>query len=224
MAYIRPFVKINIIGTAYQGQEIWNTGFNIIHGPGDEITQSDLENYAEGIADLWRPVFTETGASAFGGSYKTEMVKASYIGNDGKVLNDMVGEYFYDSPLDSGGTNTGTYAQIAAVVTFRSAVRKGPAALGRMYLPSLQNVPYAHTGLWNNTAIEPLRNRMVTFFQGVNDLALYEGGFGLTSPVGEGRQARVTAIGIDKKPDTQRRRANGLITDLTLVSLEEEGS
>lgn len=223
MAYIRPFVKINIIGTAYQGQEIWNTGFNIIHGPGDEITQSDLEMYAEGVAGLWSTVFTASGFGSFGGSYFTEMVKASYIANDGKVLNDMVAEYFYPEPIQAGGGIGGTFAQIATVVTFRSAVRKGPAALGRMYLPTLATTPQSGTGLWSSGSIEPLRDRMVTFFQGVNDLALFEGGFGLTSPVGEGRQARVIAIGIDEKPDTQRRRANSLIHSLSLVPLEEDG-
>lgn len=223
MAHIRPFVKINIIGSAYQGQEIWNTGFNIIHGPGDEITQADLEMYAEGVAGLWQTVFTSTGNGSFGNAYFTEMVKASYIANDGKVLNDMVAEYFYPEPIQAGGGMTGTYAQIATVVTFRSAVRKGPAALGRMYLPTLSTVPNPGTGLWAEGTITPLRNRMLTFFRGVNDLALFEGGFGLTSPVGEGRQARVIAIGIDNKPDTQRRRANSLLHDLALVPLEEDG-
>lgn len=224
MAHIRPFVKINIIGTAYQGQEIWNTGFNIIHGPGDEITQQNLDDYAEGVAGLWQTVFSASGNAAFSSAYATEMVKASYIANDGKVLNDMVAEYYYPEPIYGVRGGEGTYAQIATVVTFRSAVRKGPAALGRMYLPTMALPPSPNTGLWPAGNIAQLRDRMVTFFQGVNDLALYEGGFGLTSPVGEGRQARVIAIGIDNKPDTQRRRANSLIHDLTLVPLEEDGS
>lgn len=223
MAYIRPFVKMNIIGTAFEGQEIWNTGFNIIHGPGDEITQSDLEDYAEGVAGLWSSAFVSSGQGRFASTYQTEMVKASYIANDGKVLNDMVAEYYYPTPLRPGGMAAGSFAQIATVVTFRSNVRKGPAALGRMYLPSLAATPQGNSGLWAGPDVSPLRDRMLTFFRGVNDLALYEGGFGLTSPVGEGRQARVVSIGIDNKPDTQRRRANSLIHDLTLVPLEEEG-
>lgn len=224
MAHIRPFVKINIIGSAYENQEIWNTGFNIIHGPGDEITQADLEMYAEGIADLWQTAFSSSIEGGFSNSYSTEMIKASYIANDGKVLNDMVAEYYYPEPISGIRGGAGTYAQIATVVTFRSAVRKGPAALGRMYLPTLAEPTSPNTGLWPESHIVGLRDGMVTFFRGVNDLALYEGGFGLTSPVGEGRQARVIAIGIDNKPDTQRRRANSLIHDLTLVPLEEDGS
>ena len=223
MAYIRPFVRINIIGTAFNEQEIWNTGFNIIHGPGDEITQQDLEDYAEGIADLWRDVFLFTGAGQFGTAYVTEMVKASYIANDGKVLNDMVAEYYYPEPIKPGGSLNGTYAQVATVVTFRSNVRKGPAALGRMYLPSLSVNPVNGGAVWPPNAVEAVENRMLTFFRGVNDLALYEGGFGLTSPVGEGRQARVVSIGVDNRPDTQRRRANSIIHTLNLKPLDETG-
>lgn len=219
MVHIRPFVKINLTGPSYQGQEMWNTGFNIIHGPGDEITQSDLQDYAEGVAGLWQTLFTTTGQGSFSGAHYTEMVKASYIANDGKVLDDMVAEYFYPENIQGGGGTQGTFAQIATVVTFRSEVRKGPAALGRMYLPSLAAPTQGHTGKWTDTNVQPLRDRVLTFLNGVNALALFEGGVGLTSPVGEGRQARVTRFGIDTKPDTQRRRANSLIHDLDFIDV-----
>lgn len=223
MVYVNDYVRINILGDAYGQTEIWNTGFNIIHSSTPNISLGTLEGYAEAVAGLWNTAFSITGQGSFSNSHRTTAVKASLIGVDGRVKDDLVAEFFYDSPI-VGKSAAAQPAQIATVVTFRSDVRKGPAALGRMYLPPVAQTISGANGLWNETPINERLSTMLTFFRGVNNVAVGEGGLGLTSPVGEGRQSLVTRIGVDRKPDTQRRRANSLIADLTFTDLyEEEG-
>lgn len=224
MAYPNFYIRVNILGDAFGGAEIWNTGFNIILSPTYEPTVQQLETIAEQVALAWDPVFRTPFPQRFPSSHRTVSTKASLIGTDGLLYDDRVGEFFYPEPL-VGGSNEIKPAQIATVVTLRSDVRKGPAALGRMYLPPLGAGISEADGLYQGYTDE-LAEDMVEFFRAVNLWAPGEGGVGLTSPVGEGRQSLVTRLGVDSRPDTQRRRANSLQAELSFIDVyeEEEGA
>lgn len=84
-----------------------------------------------------------------------------------------------------------------------------------MYLPGLA-YDIGSDGLVSESQIRETANDFNAFINGVNDIT---DGVGnsytviLSSSVGEGVERDVTQTGIDRKVDTQRRRANSLVSD-----------
>lgn len=217
MAYANAFIKVDVIGDCYQGKEIWNTGFKVAKiGIGD-ISQANLQKVAEEVAKEWRKFFTRTSSTTsilFSQPYRTTEVKASHVGTNGKVVGNTY-THFYETPVPGvmGGENPAP--QTAIVGSFRSSKQRGPGSQGRMYLPGL-SYEIGSDGLVPDNRIRQLANDFNAFINGVNDIT---DGVGnsftviLSSSVGEGVERDVTQTGIDRKVDTQRRRANSLVSD-----------
>ena len=217
MAYANAFIKVDVIGDCYQGKEIWNTGFKVAKiGIGD-ISEANLTKVAEEVAKEWRTFFTRGGSSSgliFAQAYRTTEVKASHVGTNGKVVGNTY-THFYDQPITGvmGGKNPAP--QTSVVASFRSSKQRGPGSQGRMYLPGLA-YDIGSDGLVSESQIRETANDFNAFINGVNDIT---DGVGnsytviLSSSVGEGVERDVTQTGIDRKVDTQRRRANSLVSD-----------
>lgn len=217
MAYPNGFARITIQGAAFQDTEIWNTGFNIINSPSVNIDIPTLERYAAIVASRWKTFFNPgSGGNQFPQTLYTNSIKASHIGLNGYVVGNNVVEEFFEPRLR--GTRSSSYppGQLAMVVTLRSQVRKGPGALGRMYIPCpINNV--LEDGLVEPTYIRSFSNQFSAFINGVN-ADLNDGELvGLTSPAGDGVQSAVTSFRVDNRIDTQRRRTNNLPSSGTFV-------
>lgn len=222
MPYANGYVRVSISGSAYEDNEIWNTGFNIITSPSVNIDMDLLQQIAGIVKSAWNSFFAVSGQGVgFYMTHYTDVIKASHIGLDGKVVNNHVWEDFYEPKLRGPASSPFPAPQLALVATLRSEVRKGPAALGRMYLPA----PMSTVGLngqLSSSNVDTMARRFGGFLREVNG-GMFEGvAIGLTSPVGEGVQSSVTRFRIDNRMDTQRRRANHIPTEGDFVDLAEE--
>lgn len=221
MAYATDFIRVSISGTCYQDQEIWNTGFNVITSPNKPISIGVLRGVAAIVAESWDSFFAASGSGVgISSSYSTDVVKASHIGVDGKVVGNEVYEEFYEPSIRGGQSNFKPAPQLALVATLRSAVRKGPAALGRMYLPSPFSEVEANGEVRDSDRLT-MQERFSKFLDGVNLGLKTDMGVGLASPAGEGVQSRVTRFRIDSRIDTQRRRANHIPTTGDFIDVED---
>lgn len=218
MAYANDFIKVDVIGDCYQENEIWNTGFKVAKVGIGDISQANLQKVAEEVADVWETFFTKSNGSnnlLFSENYRTTEVKASHVGTNGKVVGNTY-THFYPAPITGKANAFGNPApQTAIVGSFRSNKQRGPGSQGRMYLPGL-GYSIGSDGLVSEAVIRGLANDFNAFINGVNDIT---DGIGnsftviLASSVGEGVERDVTQTGIDRKVDTQRRRANAITSD-----------
>lgn len=217
MAYLNDFIRIDIIGDCYDSAEIWNTGFKLkVDGLGS-IDQNTLMTVSEGVADEWKLFFEGTGEDegmAFSTRYRTKEVKASHVGTDGKVIGNTY-TYFYEPIVGGRSGAENPLPQAAIVASLRSSKQRGPASQGRMYLPGLIYT-VGTDALMPEEEVREVANDFNAFVNGVNNIG---GTVGteytviLTSPVGDGHEMPVTQTGMDRKVDTQRRRANALTSD-----------
>lgn len=218
MPYANDFIKVDIIGDCYQQNEIWNTGLKVTKlGVGD-ISEANLQKVAEEVAAVWETFFTKertTESPGFSENYRTTEVKASHVGTDGKVVGNTY-THFYDAPITGQDPYSDAPApQTAIVGSFRSSKQRGPGSQGRMYLPGRCYV-IGDDGLMSEDRTRRIANDFNAFINGVNDIT---DGIGnsftviLASSVGDGVQKDVTQTGVDRKVDTQRRRANSLTSD-----------
>lgn len=215
MPYANDFIKVDIIGDCFDGDEIWNTGLklrfdDLIGG----VTQEVLEAAASQVANAWESFFTTSFGStnAFSNNYRTTEVKAAHVGTNGKYIGDSV-SVFYDTALIGIGSGAIPAPQTAIVGTFGSNKPRGAGSKGRMYLPGITYV-IGRNGLMTQTRTEQISDSFNAFVNNINanDGALsYDFTVILASPVGGGIELPVTATGVDSKVDTQRRRSNALV-------------
>lgn len=217
MPYANNFIKIDIIGDCYNQAEIWNTGLKVNYFGPSSIDDGILTSAAESIADIWEDLFTQVfgdGDISFSSDYRTTEVKASHVGTNGKVVGNTY-THFYPTPVVgiAGGENP--LPQAAIVGSMRSAKQRGPGSQGRMYLPGMV-YDVGTDGLMSEDKARDAANQFNAFVNEINNIG---GEIGsqfeviLASPVGEGVELPVTQTGVDRKVDTQRRRANALVSD-----------
>lgn len=217
MAYPLSFIKIDIIGDCFDSSEIWNTGLKLRLDPELPPTNNSLQPAAEKVASAWETYFTDatTVGVNFSSSYRTREVKASLVGTDGRVIGNTY-THFYPEPITGEGGGEAPLAQAAVVGSFRSEIQRGPGSSGRMYLPGIAYAVEEASGLMSESHTRQLANNFNSFINDINILDPLE--FNgvtviLSSPVGDGVQRDVNMTGVDRKVDTQRRRANALTSD-----------
>lgn len=217
MAYAKDFIKIDIMGDCYGETEIWNTGLKLRLNSSFTITEGKLEDAAKHVANQWENFFklndTIYGYS-FSNAYRTKEVKASQVGVNGKVIGNTY-THFYPAPIVGAGGGSYPAPQTSVAASFRSDKQRGPGSQGRMYLPGIA-YSIDNRGLMPNDRVRRLANEFNNFINNVNNTATGPlDGFKvvLASSVGEGIELDVTKTGIDRKVDTQRRRANNMKSD-----------
>lgn len=217
MPYANDFIKIDIIGDCYGQAEIWNTGLKVNYFGPSSIDEGILESAASSIADAWEAFFRMQGSDSqprFSREYRTSEIKASHVGTNGKVVGNTY-THFYETPIEGISSNMNPLPQASFVGSFRSSKQRGPGSQGRMYLPGL-TYEIEDDGLVPGDQIRLLADEFNAFINDINNIG---GAIGaqfeviLTSPVGEGVELPVTQTGVDRKVDTQRRRANALASD-----------
>lgn len=224
MPYAEPFIKVDIKGDCYGESEIWNTSLKLqLTAPLGSIDEETLQVATERVNAAWQTFFTTSSAVSFSTNYRTTEVKAAHIGVDGKYVGDAYYNIL-DTPYSGAGSATSgnPLPQAAVAGTFYSQRQRGPASKGRMYLPGLKYT-VGNDGLMSLANTTTVSTGFNTFINTIND----EGSIidhpmrvVLTSPVSTGFMLPVINTGVDRKVDTQRRRANALSSDYVVLPVE----
>jgi hypothetical protein len=222
MPYAYRVTRVTIQGSSFDGGEEWSTGFYMGHESGD----ADLPNQqlADDIRAAWTTFFT-AGSSKVCNKWKTELVKVSSIGTDGKsnaadtVYSAVTGEVVGTQPFLFP-------PQCALVATLTSQVARGVGAKGRLFLPGIV-ATLQGSGKITSTDVTAIGNNFKTFLTAVNASTATNNVVMLASqgslnkdgtPKVGGRapvNKAVTGLRIGDVYDTQRRRRNGLTETYT---------
>ena len=129
------------------------------------------------------------------------------VGTDGKYIPGSPSyDFTFATPVAGQGglTSLNFPLQLAHVMTLRTALPRGRAHVGRVYLPPCQQTIQGNFQ-WPTSAINNRNNTFSAMLSGLNtDMP---GPVTIFSKVGTGAKQRVTAVNSDTKPDVQRRRA-----------------
>jgi hypothetical protein len=196
-----------------ESEEEWTFGLNFTKekaGSAD-VELAELDDTAIKAATA---AFMNT--NLFGPGVKCMEIRGYDIGTDGK----MVGEPRYVTNGTShiaAGTGTSRFPpQVALVATLRAAQR-GPARLGRIYLPG----PAQTIGSdWRLSVANQTNylNAVVTFIKAAANSwnasdPLFDVAAVNVSKVGAGALQRVEFVSVGRVLDTQRRRRNKLVEE-----------
>lgn len=222
VTYLGPTHRVTFAGTTMTTGEEWATGFWLgpMFGAVDPPTQAE----ADALKTLWQTFFT-AASSKFWNGCKTEYVKVSLVGTDGKA-NPENTKFSYYSPVISGAsTDTGIMPpQVSLVATLTSTKARGYASKGRMYLPG-NNAPISSDGKINTTTVNAIAANLKTLLDGVNAHADIPWPVILNSALSAGIPGHPAAIEpvigakIGNVYDTQRRRRNQLQEVYSVVTL-----
>lgn len=219
MVYARPFHRLVIAGDLFA--DTFNTTLSIIEKPGSEgsmglpLPTELLGGINLAIQDFWGTFPSGSGPGIHQAAiYKS--FKLNLIGTDGKYMRDETTEYIAATPTPGGGQTGPFPAQLATVVTLRTAAERGRASKGRMFLPVCDGFGVvAADGRAAQAAAERVANATAALVADIN--AVYAaavsgdeslGVVGVVSNIGTGTQREVTSITCGRVTDTIRSRRN----------------
>jgi hypothetical protein len=217
MAYAFKVHRVTISGTCFGGQEIWSTGFFLGSPTADAGTASQAQ--VDAIATRWGTFFT-LAANKFSNAYLTQQVKVALLNTDGTTDPANVVYHTYPTALAGGSAASALPPQISLAASMTSALPRGMASKGRMYLPGYNAVVDA-TAHISSTDMGTIATAFQTFINGVNtdgtsSAKVILASFGRLLPtVIAGSSQLVTGVRIGNVFDTQRRRRDGLIEAYT---------
>lgn len=221
MAYAYKVHRVTISGTCFGGNEIWTTGFFLGSETGDVGTAS--QGQVDAIASRWQTFFVLSGSS-ISSNYLTTQVKVAELLTTGATDPLNVVYHTYSSPPQGANAGTAMPPQTSLVCTLTSAISRGLAAKGRMYLPGFAGGGPDATGHIGSTAVGNVATALQTFFNGVNTDAVstakvINASFGSVKHSLPGVNALITGIKVGNVYDTQRRRRNGLVEAYTAKTI-----
>lgn len=217
MAYPSHFHRLVLGGTLYT--ETWNTSLSIA-GDLPEVSDTMLSN----IAALISSWFTSTGLNSpyFYTTTKLTEIKLNRIDTDGHYEDDVSQTWVYPTPLSGPATAApGPAPQLTPVVTLRTAVERGRANRGRMYLPPASGFANPSSD-GRAVAADALRiaNGVATLINSLRAAYVAQYGPGantgvvsVMSNIGAGAQQRVTRVEVGRVIDTMRSRRSSLLED-----------
>lgn len=212
MAFSNKVNRVTLHGTAFNGEEIWNTGFYIGSVGADAALPTEL--MASRINSFWQTFFQGSNTK-ISNAYLAYGVKVARLNTDGTTEADSV--KYFDAPTPyAGNASTSPYPpQIALVATLVTATARGLGAKGRMYLPGIT------AGLDTNAKVSAtdranIATNLAAMFNGINADADVPGtvmtaSFGRVSPATVGVNQVITSVRVGNVYDTQRRRRNALV-------------
>lgn len=198
MPFPAPHSLLTFSGPAYADQEEWSTGCRLRRSA--PPTLAELQEAATAFQ-----VFC--GTTALGASNAARLVSVKWApqNTEGKYGDgESVELLLAPSAL---GSNDRMPAQIAIVLSLRTARPRGRGSNGRMYIPALPTLE-TNSGRFSGTDA-------TTIAVAASDM-LSEIGTALStdvvvgSQVGSGLLETVTGVRVGRVPDTQRRRRQGL--------------
>jgi hypothetical protein len=216
-----PHLRITFsgtLGTAATPSEIFAFGLSA-SGPigGGWLDKAPAEQAA--LANTLRARYGPL-ASLVDTAVKLTRVRVASIGLDGRTMRKADGAYSHgDSLTPQNGLGTAGFNpwQTALVVSLRSAY-PGPLGRGRFYLPVPDATVQPADGLITEAVRDSIATTMQTFVAGLNtDLAAFSPGLAISVISGgsvtkgiPGQASKVTAVGVGKRLDVMRSRANNI--------------
>nr|CRY96448.1 hypothetical protein [uncultured prokaryote] len=185
-------------GPAYADQEEWSTGCRLRRST--PPTLSELQGAADAFQGL-------CGTTALGASNAARLVSVKWAPQttegrygDGEAVELLL----TPSALGSNGRMP---AQIAVVLSLRTARPRGRGSNGRMYIPALPTLE-ENTGRFSTADATTIAVAASDALSAIGSALSTDVVVG--SQVGSGLLETVTGVRVGRVPDTQRRRREGL--------------
>lgn len=192
-------------GGGLPGGEEWSTSLRFTGSdPGTLLIEQALCEEYDAVVVNWFTTYSELSDRN-----THQWTKFNYIGTNGRYV------YPFTALVDHGAGATGPYTeteypnQIAIVVTMHTALGRGRASKGRMFLPIPGAGINASTGILESTDRNVITSGMVTFIEALN--AVNALGFAtVMSSLETGAQALITGVSVGRVLDTMRSRRTSL--------------
>lgn len=217
MAY-RPHILTTWGGQRGTSDEIWSNSLRWVTNGTDPAALQDL-------AIAWNPIFSAAllahvplEASGYDSSTFVDWIKINAVGADGKQYSQTTnvmyaGEHF----TRTAGTRPPGPFQLATVISFTTAIQRGRAARGRLFVPcGYKSAGFdGGTGLMAAGDAQAMATQWAAF---IEDLDNNEGPdfadlrAAVLSPLGTdpGNWREIRGCRVGRVYDTQRRRRNQL--------------
>jgi hypothetical protein len=169
-------------------------------------TQALVDGCATAVQNMWAAATVDIGQF-----HRLSFLRLAAIGTDGKYIPGSVSyDHTYAGTVPGGGVAAALFPlQCAHVMTLRTAMPRGQAHVGRIYLPPIQeNLGSAFT--WTTTQINNRINTVTQMIANLNAVmpgpaTIFSKGTKAAPTVGA--KHVITQVNSDNKPDVQRRRA-----------------
>lgn len=209
VTYANRFHKATIMGEMFGGTELWTTSFAIGNETGGDQANAPTDAEALAISNAWNAIWTPV-ANGFSSAFKFVGVKVSMVRADG--TSDPAESKFHYRPVPvAGGAGPTNPAQIALAATLQTAIARGRASKGRMFLPGV-GFSVGADGKITPAQATVLAGQMKQFFDAVNAHADVPGEVVLNSaevtgvPFKAAAMNKVVSVKVGTVYDTQRRR------------------
>ena len=185
------------------GEEEGQCGLRFLLGMG-AADQARVDAAAPAVQTFW----ASAGAGIENG-FKLTYLRLASIGADGKYSPGTISyDHVYPAAIGGGGgTTTARYPmQTALAATLTTAVPRGRASKGRIYLPWL-NFALGSDGRFPLTAVNARSTALATC---IDALQVDMGTPAVMSKIGTGTTNAITGVQHGTRPDVQRRRAKSM--------------
>lgn len=227
---------VSVIGDAFNSTERWQFGFRITDG--GVSNQETALAISDDVENWYRPNPPYGAGNIFNSlaTHRLTELKVARIGVDGKYPpGEASYSHFYLPPIAGmTGKPAGMTAQDTTAVTLTTAVPRGLASKGRIYLPPHAQALPGADGLVPAATIEPVLQSMRTLINAINanavvgNVAIFSRGRGVPAYDAEHNRIEytypnpgafnvVTGVAMGRVVDTQRRRRRQL-TELPQVA------
>lgn len=223
---------LSIIGDCYTAAEKWQFGLRGL-GTDGVVTNQQVAEAAAPIVQAWwqqTGAFTSPNNFEAPNTHRLTELKVAQIDLDGTYIDGTYSySHFYLPPIAGGATKRdGQSAQQTIAATLLTAVPRGLASKGRIYLPpSWHYIPQSTDGLIPSGDASALANSVKTLINQLNALPdfgpvmVMSKGKGVPSYnatkhrveydyPNPGASNAVTAVRVGRVVDTQRRRRRSL--------------
>lgn len=228
---------MTVIGDAYGGTERWQFGMRLTDGGvSNEVTAlaiaDDVEKWWVGTGDQGMNAFSPAD------THRLTELKVARIGIDGTYPEGEASySHFYLPPLVGGAARlAGASAQQTMCVTLTTALPRGYASKGRVYLPPSGRMVTGADGLITADAALEIANSVWNLITDINanavvgNVAIFSRGRGVPSYDAEnnrieytfpnpGAVQNVTGVRCGRVIDTQRRRRRQLVENYATEDL-----
>jgi len=231
-----PHHYVTVIGDSFGSTEAWQFGFRLTDGgASNEATALAIAAHVEA---WWTPAAPYGAGNIFNSlaTHRLTELKVAKIREDGTYPPDEPSySHFYLPPIaGQTGKPAGMTAQDTTAVTLTTALPRGLASKGRLYLPPhAQALPDA-TGLVPAATIDPVMQSIRTLINAINatavvgNVAVFSRGKGVPTYNADRNRIEytypnpgafnvVTGVSMGRVVDTQRRRRRQL-TELPQVA------
>lgn len=179
------------------------------------VSQALVDACASAVSTFW-----SSSTNLIPTGYKLSFLRLARIDTNGSYVPGTISYDHNYSPVVAGGsTEAATFPlQVATVATLRTGAAHGLGHSGRVYLPALSQALVSNYQ-WTTAQINNVVNgfsAMLTSLNTVGIGALTIFSKGNAGTPGGAKQV-VTGVQLDTKPDTQRRRAKGLVSTKGLI-------